>query len=79
MITINIEKAKAVAHHTRRAAREVEFKPFDAIIAKQIPGPSAAEAEAARQAIREKYVEVQADIDAATEVAELSVIVASLN
>jgi hypothetical protein len=47
----------------RRAARAEEFKPYDEAIAKQIPGTDGAEI--ARQAIREKYAAVQADIDAA--------------
>ena len=38
MITINIDKAKTIAHDKRRAAREEEFKPYDDAIAKQIPG-----------------------------------------
>lgn len=65
MITINIPKAKAIAHDIRRQRREQEFAPFDKIIAAQIPGKDAAEAEAARQAIREKYAAMQAEIDAA--------------
>ena len=65
MITINIDKAKAIGHDMRRASRETEFAPFDAIIAKQIPGVSATNAEAARQAIREKYAVIQQEIDAA--------------
>jgi len=71
MITINIDKAKAIAHDIRREARAEEFKPLDEIIAKQIPGASAQEAEAARQAIRDKYVAIQADIDAAATVEDL--------
>ena len=71
MITVNIDKAKGIAHDIRRAARAEEFKPFDEIIAKQIPGVSAQEAEAARQAIREKYSEMQAAIDAAGTVDEI--------
>ena len=74
MITINLDRAKAIAHEKRRAAREAEFKPFDAIIAKQIPGLSATEAEAARQAIRARYVDIQTDIDAAQDTGELSAI-----
>lgn len=66
MITVNMDKAKAIGHDMRRAAREEEFAPYDSIIAKQIPGKDAAEAEAARQAIREKYATIQEDIDAAT-------------
>ena len=65
MITINIDKAKTIAHDMRRAAREEEFKPLDAIIMKQIPGNDVAQVEAARQAIRDKYANIQLKIDAA--------------
>ena len=64
MIKVNVEKAKAIGHELRRAARADEFKPFDEAIAKQIPG-AAEGAEAQRQAIREKYATIQAEIDAA--------------
>ncbi len=64
MIKINIDKAKAIAHDARRAARTKEFEPHDAIIMKQIPGVDAAAAEAARQAIRDKYAALQAQMDA---------------
>jgi hypothetical protein len=64
MITINITKAKAIGHDMRRAARAEEFKPYDEAIAKQIPGQMEG-AEAARQAIREKYAAIQTAIDAA--------------
>jgi hypothetical protein len=64
MITVNINKAKAIGHDMRRAARTEEFKPYDEAIAKQIPGTEGAEA--ARQAIREKYATIQTNIDAAT-------------
>jgi hypothetical protein len=63
VITIDISKAKTIGHDMRRAARADEFKPYDEAIAKQIPGTDGAEI--ARQAIREKYAAVQADIDAA--------------
>ena len=66
MITINMDKAKNIAHDMRRAARAEEFKPHDEIIMKQIPGVDAQQAEAARQAIRDKYAAIQAQIDAAT-------------
>lgn len=66
MIVINIDKAKAIGHDMRRAARAEEFKPHDEVIMKQIPGVDAQAAEAARQAIREKYAEMQDNIDAAT-------------
>lgn len=65
MISINITKAKAIAHDMRREARAVEFAPHDEVIAKRIPGVTEAEAEAARQAIRDKYAAVQIAIDAA--------------
>lgn len=67
MIRINIDKAKAVAHDKRRAARAEEFKPYDDAIAKQIPGQMDG-AEAERQKIREKYAAMQAAIDAAQDV-----------
>jgi hypothetical protein len=77
MITINVDKAKTVAHDMRRQARAEEFKPFDEAIAKQIPG-QAEGAEAQRQLIRDKYVVVQAQIDSASDVATLKTIVEGL-
>jgi hypothetical protein len=65
MIQINMAKAKVIAHDARRAARAEEFKPHDEIIMKQIPGVDAAAAEAARQAIRDKYAALQTQMDAA--------------
>jgi len=65
MITINFDKAKAIGHAMRRAARSDEFAPYDKIIAAQIPGQSATDAEAARAAIRAKYADMQMAIDAA--------------
>ena len=65
MITVNIDKAKEIGHNLRRAAREAEFAPLDAAIAKQIPGQMEG-AEASRQIIRDKYALIQAQIDAAT-------------
>ncbi|CAB4141643.1 hypothetical protein UFOVP420_22 [uncultured Caudovirales phage] len=65
MIQINMTKAKAIAHDARRAARSAEFEPHDAIIMKQIPGADSTAAEAARQAIRDKYATLQAQMDEA--------------
>jgi len=65
MITINMSKAKTIAHEKRRTARAEEFKPYDEVIMKQIPGNDYTQAEAARQAIREKYATLQAQMDAA--------------
>ncbi len=62
MITINIDKAKAIAHDKRRAARAAEFAPLD--IKATIPA-EAATAEAQRQAARDKYAAMQAAIDVA--------------
>lgn len=74
-IAINIDKAKTIVHDIRRAARSAEFAPLD--IKATIPSEAAA-AEAARQAVREKYAAVQTQIDAASGVAELKTIVESL-
>ena len=63
MITINLDKAKDIAHNMRRAARAAEFAPLDVKVT--IPSEAAA-AEAARQFIRDKYASVQTAIDAAT-------------
>jgi hypothetical protein len=65
MIKVDLDKARLIAHERRRAAREKEFAPFDDIIAKQIPGVSAQQAEAERQKIRDKYAAIQTAIDAA--------------
>lgn len=78
MITINIDKAKNIAHDKRRVARAEEFKPHDDIIAKQIPGADAQAAEAARQAIRDKYAVVQTEIDSAASVQQLKAILDAL-
>lgn len=73
MITINLDKAKAIGHDIRRAARNEEFKPYDDAIAKQIPGQVEG-AEAQRQIIRDKYVEIQAAINAATTPEEIKTV-----
>jgi len=75
MIAINIDKAKAIAHDKRRAARAAEFAPLD--IKATIPSEAVA-AEAARQAIRDKYAVIQTDIDTAPGVLELTLVVQSL-
>jgi len=78
MITVNIEKARNISHVARREARAEEFAPHDKVIAMQIPGTDAQAAEAARQAIREKYVDVQARIDAAADVDALRAILVEI-
>jgi predicted nucleic acid-binding Zn-ribbon protein len=68
MISIDMTKAKDIAHEKRRAARTTEFAPLD--IKATIPSEAAA-AEAARQAIREKYATLQAQMDSAQTADEL--------
>lgn len=70
-VVINLDKAKNIAHGMRRAARAEEFKPYDEIIMKQIPGNDYTQAEAARQAIRDKYAALQTQMNAASSVEEL--------
>jgi hypothetical protein len=63
MITININKAKHIAHDIRRAKRAEEFAPLD--IKATIPSEAVA-AEAARQAVRDKYAAMQTQINSAS-------------
>ena len=60
----DLDQCRDIGHDIRRTMRAEEFQPFDEIIAKQIPGLDAAEAEANRQAIRKKYALVQVAIEA---------------
>lgn len=71
MIVVNINKAKSIAHDMRRVARAEEFAPLDAVIMKQIPGIDVQAVEAQRQAIREKYAQLQVQMDAAQTIDEL--------
>jgi hypothetical protein len=75
MITVNLDKAKDIAHDKRRAARSAEFAPLD--IKATIPAEATA-AEAARQQVREKYTEIQTNIDNASDVTVLKQIVETL-
>jgi len=63
MIIINIDKAKDIAHDMRRAKRAEEFAPLD--IQATIPSQASA-AEAARQAVRDKYAAMQTQINSAS-------------
>ena len=63
MITININKAKTIAHDKRRELRSAEFALLD--IKATIPSEATA-AEAARQVIRDKYAAMQTAINSAT-------------
>ena len=75
MITVNLDKAKAITHDARRIARSAEFAPLD--VKATIPSEAVA-AEEARAVIRTKYAEMQAAVDGATEVASLKTIMESL-
>lgn len=68
MITVDMTKAKAIAHEKRRQARSEEFAPLD--IKATIPTEAEA-AEAARQVVRDKYATMQTAMDAATTPDEL--------
>ena len=70
-VDVDLDQAKSIGHDMRRAARAEEFAPHDEVIAKQIPGVSATEAEAARQVIRDKYAAIQDEIDAAEDPAAI--------
>jgi len=74
-IVIDLTKAKDIAHDKRRAARSAEFAPLD--IKATIPAEATA-AEQARQAVRQKYAEIQTNIDAASDVTSLKQIVEAL-
>jgi hypothetical protein len=78
MITVNLTKAKTIAHDVRRAKRAEEFAPLDEVIMKQIPGADATAAEVSRANVRTKYATVQTNIDAAADVAALKTVVESI-
>jgi len=75
MITVNINKAKEVAHEVRRKNRAKEFAPLDVKVT--IPSEATA-AEAARSEIRSKYEVIQLNIESASQIEELKAIVDSL-
>ena len=68
MITVDMTKAKEIAHDMRRQERAAEFAPLD--IKVTIPAEADA-AETARAAIRTKYETMQTNIDLAADVAAL--------
>jgi hypothetical protein len=70
MISIDMTKAKDIAHEKRRADRSAEFAPLD--IKATIPSEASA-AEAARQAVRDKYAAMQDAIDTAVTPEEIKV------
>ena len=70
-VDVDLDQAKAIGHDIRRIQRAEEFKPFDDIIAQQIPGLDASEAEASRAQIRFKYGLIQDAINAASDPEEI--------
>jgi len=75
MITVNVDKAKGIAHEVRRAKRAEEFAPLD--IKATIPSEATA-AEEARAAVRAKYATIQTSIDTAADVDALKTIVTGM-
>lgn len=67
----DLDKSKVVAHDLRRSNREKLFRPYDEIIAKQVPGSDAAQAEKERKKIRDADDVNQIAMDAATTTTEL--------
>ena len=68
MITIDMNKAKVIAHDVRRSVRNASFAPLD--IKATIPSEAEA-AEASRAAIRSADATLQLSMDAATTADEL--------
>jgi len=64
-VDVDLNQAKTIGHDIRRQKRAEEFRPYDEVIAKQIPGNDPTEVESARQEIRDKYADIQDAIDAA--------------
>ena len=62
----DLDKCKEIGHDLRRQQRAEEFKPYDEVIMKQIPGADAIAAEEARQQIRDKYALIQDVIEGAS-------------
>ena len=66
MIVIDINIAKDVGHNIRRKLRESEFAPLDQKIVLQIPGIDVSAVESQRQVVRDKYADMQTQIDASS-------------
>lgn len=75
MITVNLNKAKEIAHSLRRADRDEKMKPLD--IEATIPA-MATEAENKRQVIRDANAVIQSQINAATNEVELKELIDQL-
>lgn len=73
-VGVNLANAKLITLSKMRIVRELEFKPYDEIVALQIPGEDAQAAEAERVLIRAKYDIIQRDIDSCANVSDLKLI-----
>ena len=69
-VVVDLERARAIAHEKRRAKRDAEFVPLDREFTYQ---PEVAEPK--RQTVRDDNASLQTNIDAATTVEELEVLV----
>ncbi len=67
----DLTESKKLAHEKRRYDRTKEFKPYDDIVMKQIPGSDTEAAEAERVKIRDKYATMQTSIDNASDTAAI--------
>lgn len=75
MIQVDLLKAKEIVHEQRRKARAAELTPLDV----QVTIPTMSEqAEAKRAEIRDKYAEIQVQIDEANSVDALKDIITQL-
>ena len=70
-VDVDLDKAKDIGHDIRRQQRAEEFKPYDEVIMKQIPGADAVAAEEARQQVRFKYALIQDAINVASTTDEI--------
>ena len=75
-ITINMTKAKVIAHDARRAARNADFAPLD--IKATIPAEAEA-AEAARATIRSIDAALQVSMDAASDADALKLLMPAMD
>ena len=73
-VVINVDKAREIAHQTRREKRAAEFKPNDDIIALNIPGTDIKAAEDARSQTRWKYKVMQDNLDRSKTISELNAV-----
>lgn len=74
-VSVSLPKAKGIAHDKRRAARATELRPLD--IEATIPA-KAAQAEAARQAVRDKYAAMQTAIDGCASADQIKAVIAGI-